>query len=283
MLYTVFLIHRFLPWAAHFVTNEEAVLYCIKKIFCLFIFSDENPYKPAFECKVQYDNMKYHISITNRGTVSVGSLDEVCGYIAHLSFMPDYIRNESLVYLHGASLVHKTTGNAIALVGATGAGKTTLCASLLCSGNWEYLSDDIIVLDTNSGCVIPWAKCMYVRERSLIQKMSNAATFLAYQQIKLVFNGETKSVFAPKTCYGASKAVLKQIYFIHRNHSVERCFCERVSASEAFTKLLKNLRDPVNLKVNEIISVVRKNSFYMLKYDESERAVRLLNGINYEC
>lgn len=282
MVYTTFLIHRFLPWAAHFITNDEEVLHSIKETFCLFAFDGESPYKAAFECEVQYSNMQYYISITNREMVTVGSLNEVCGYVAHLAFMPDYIRNESLVYLHGASLVHKTNKKAIALIGATGSGKTTLCASLLCSGEWQYLSDDIIALDATNGHVIPWPKCMYVREWSLVQSMSNVAVFLECQQPQLVFNGETKSILVPKVCYDAPEAALDRFFFIHRDSSMTQCLFEKLSASEAFTKMLMNLRDPVNLKVDKIISIVKKNSFYTLEYDESERAVNLLNGIDYE-
>ena len=60
--------------------------------------------------------------------------------------------NEALV-IHAA--VVEKFGKALILPGQPGAGKSTLCAALVTLGGFRLLSDELTLLDLQSGCVLP--------------------------------------------------------------------------------------------------------------------------------
>jgi hypothetical protein len=66
----------------------------------------------------------------------------------------DLIRaNPRFIWLHASGAV--LGGEAVLLTGVSGRGKSTLVSSLSQRG-WKYLSDDMLPLDPDSGCILPF-------------------------------------------------------------------------------------------------------------------------------
>ena len=63
-------------------------------------------------------------------------------------------------------------------------------------------------------------------------------------------------------CYDTLNAALSCCFFIYRDPSVSQCNLEKLPASEAFTKTLKNRRDPVDMKVDKVITKGDGNKTY---------------------
>lgn len=65
--------------------------------------------------------------------------------------------------LHGGAVTLDNTG--MLLLADSGSGTTTLVAALLMAG-CKYLSDDVSVIDPTTGCLLPFAKSLRIRDGS---------------------------------------------------------------------------------------------------------------------
>lgn len=70
------------------------------------------------------------------------------------------MRGRKIIGLHGSAFAY--AGAAYLVVGASGVGKTTLTA-LACETGAQYISDDIVLIDTESGQVFPYPILMSLK------------------------------------------------------------------------------------------------------------------------
>lgn len=75
-------------------------------------------------------------------------------------------RSLGLLVMH-AAVVANAQGDAIMMPGFPGAGKSTLCASLVLQQEWRLLSDELTLLDPVSGLVQPHPRPIALKNRSI--------------------------------------------------------------------------------------------------------------------
>ncbi|WP_286263448.1 HprK-related kinase A [Thalassotalea atypica] len=74
-------------------------------------------------------------------------------------------------HYHDSLIIHAAViekyGKAIVLPGLPGAGKSTLCAGLVHIGGWRLLSDELTLIDLNSGKVLPNPRPISLKNQSI--------------------------------------------------------------------------------------------------------------------
>lgn len=79
--------------------------------------------------------------------------------VSVLRLLNTHVLHDSVgtIRLHAGAVARN--GRALVLVGESGRGKSTLTASLVRRG-WEYLSDEVAIVDTETRTVLPYAKAL---------------------------------------------------------------------------------------------------------------------------
>jgi len=74
------------------------------------------------------------------------------------------VRSRRYLLLHAGMAARQ--GRGVVIAGPSGAGKTTLVAALALQG-WDYLTDEILVVDPEGPSVVPFPRSLLVREGAL--------------------------------------------------------------------------------------------------------------------
>lgn len=75
-----------------------------------------------------------------------------------------YSHAHAFLIIHGAVL--ESQGKALIMPAPSGSGKSTLCAALMCRG-WRLLSDELILIDPDSGNIHPLGRPVSLKNRSI--------------------------------------------------------------------------------------------------------------------
>ncbi|WP_211185230.1 HprK-related kinase A [Thalassotalea algicola] len=73
--------------------------------------------------------------------------------------------NHELLIIHAA--VVEKNGTALILPGSPGSGKSTLCAALVELGGWRLLSDELTMVDLQTGCIQPNPRPVSLKNQSI--------------------------------------------------------------------------------------------------------------------
>lgn len=135
--------------------------------------------------------------------------------------------------MHAAVVAHDDA--ALMLPGFPGAGKSTLCASLVFMAGWRLLSDELAILDPASGCLLPHPRPVSLKNESiaLVAAMPGA-------RVGEVYRDTRKGDIAHATCPAASvqaahrPARVRWVVFPKFDAGGETQ-CEEIGRTEAFT------------------------------------------------
>ena len=105
-----------------------------------------------------------------------------------------------LLVMH-AAVVADAQGRAIMMPGFPGAGKSTLCASLVLTQGWRLLSDELTLLDTASGTVQAHPRPIALKNRSI-----DVVRGFAGARLGPVYTGTRKGDITHAACPPASVA-----------------------------------------------------------------------------
>lgn len=105
-----------------------------------------------------------------------------------------------LLVMH-AAVVADAQGRAIMMPGFPGAGKSTLCASLVLTQGWRLLSDELTLLDTASGTVMAHPRPIALKNRSI-----DVVRGFAGAHLGPVYTGTRKGDITHAACPPASVA-----------------------------------------------------------------------------
>lgn len=144
------------------------------------------------------------------------------------------VANRPLGYLVMHAGLLARSGQALMMPGFPGAGKSTLCASLCLLEKWQLLSDELAVLDPNSGLMQP-------HPRPISLKNTSIDVVSAFPEIRLgpVYRDTRKGTIshvacpAPSVAASVERARVRWVVFPRFEANSERS-CEEISRAEAF-------------------------------------------------
>lgn len=152
---------------------------------------------------------------------------------------------EGCCCLHGFAVANDR-GEAKVFVGATHSGKSTLGAFLINHDNLTYVADDVIMINTQNGTLLPVLRPIHLREEG-------------WQIIKTRYNtqllGDIENIYGEIRYFPLKRAEklqsfnLKNIYFILRNDSGVNQEIQ-LAEQECMIRLIKNSYLPSCLEQN---------------------------------
>lgn len=143
------------------------------------------------------------------------------------------IENYNGIVLHATScLVH---GRLVALLGPSGAGKTTLCLALAQHGHHPH-TDDIVTLDRHDPTFSvpsgpPWFKVWPDSGKRFIEK---------YDEAPVLIKGSPKRKVSHSTWNGIDRHVLQHILVLNRNENIRTAEISKLSPVDALLSLISN-------------------------------------------
>ncbi len=179
---------------------------------------------------------------------------------------------EGYTLLHAAAVAIKD--KAFILAGKTQAGKSTLTA-YLCSIGFEYITDDITIVDNKNCKIIPYRKRIMLRDGSRQLFKNNGINISMDAPIK--WGDELRYPFAPATRTNFSSFKLEGVFFIKWNKNKLKKTIDLPSGN-AFIRLLSSglfyaKSTPSHL---EVIKNIISTGCYDLNYSSLNYVANLL-------
>ena len=156
--------------------------------------------------------------------------------------------DRSVLALHGAAVAWK--GRAVALLAATGSGKTTLTSYLTANG-YGYLTDDCVLIDRETLVVYPSVTPLHLREGGV--EVLRACRALPEKLTPLDEPAFRRYTYTPENCVTAPLP-LAGICFIQRDTG--NCM-ERMETTDAVTALLKSPITPYPMTSDHLRLMIR--------------------------
>lgn len=205
--------------------------------------------------------------------------DEVLSQIELLIVNHATAKLREMILLHAG--VVAVGDSAFLLPAASGSGKTTLVSALVSSG-FDYLSDEVAVVDPRSRNVMPFAKPLCVREGAWT--IIKALTGMAEGVPAVRGPGERVWYLAPfrhpaaPAVYRVGAIVLPQYYPAATQKLT------RITRESALTRLLEqsfNVRAHGYRGIETLIRLVQEAECYQLLYNDPAHATELLRQTAY--
>jgi hypothetical protein len=128
--------------------------------------------RDAIEFHLERRGAEYGLDIDGRLEADDLSGGEAVALVEHRIIRETALRTETHLVLHGAAVARE---RATLLLGAGGSGKSTLCCELVRRG-WNYLSDELALVELTSGRVAPFHRAILLKPRSRIGVEGQRAT-----------------------------------------------------------------------------------------------------------
>lgn len=173
--------------------------------------------------------------------------------------------SDSWLLLHGFVIGKTDVSEAVALVGASHSGKSTLGTYLLNNG-YDYISDDLVIVNVNSLEIVPFTRPIHLRAPSID----------ALKNYSLNINVEKNKVLSQRSLYyhsgiNQSTCSLRSIYFVKYGLP---CSVVECSSDYVFDKLVENIFSIGNLpgSILNCKAIISRLEFYNLEYTDMNYA-----------
>ena len=179
---------------------------------------------------------------------------------------------DGILALHGCAV--EWNKKAQVFLAPTTAGKTTL-TSFLCSHGFGYITDDCILLDTNTHKVHPYSTPIHLRKDGFSILENYNANPVNCDIITEPFM--ERMLYTPKICV-KEPIPLERIYFMQRTENI--CSCETMNANEKLINLLKSpIKEyPFTTAYMYILVSLSKENCYRLFYSDMEYVEHILKS-----
>jgi len=171
---------------------------------------------------------------------------------------------------------------ALMMPGIPGAGKSTLSASLCFLDNWRLLSDELAILDPESGLMQPHPRPISLKNASitLVSSFSQA-------QLGQVYTDTRKGTISHAACPASSVATsdqaarVKWVVFprFEKNSSP---ICEEISKTEAFTMIAEQSfnRDRMGaVGFDALCNMLTDTRCFQIVYGSTDEGLQLIRSI----
>lgn len=183
----------------------------------------------------------------------------------------------SNLILHGGLVSRE--GHAVGIVARANVGKSTLVLALSCE-NYEYMADDCIVIDSESGFVVPFHRPI---------KLRNLRPFGCSPHIQLLAEGRSpiRSEYTYLAVCDTQSPVdpvpLRSIVLAVRPAAPPSM--RRLSVADAYAAIVRNAKIPSRQQIirtnRQAMALVRTLSVYEIRYESLDDANRLIDEIYF--
>ena len=147
------------------------------------------------------------------------------------------VAQRELGYLVMHAAVVARGDRALMLPGSPGAGKSTLCASLVFAAQWRLLSDELAILDPATGALWPHPRPISLKNESIAIVKGFTGS-----EIGPIYHDTRKGSIAHAACPAASIVAAGQPAFVNwlvfpRFVAGAAAACESISRAEAFVRI----------------------------------------------
>jgi HprK-related kinase A len=174
------------------------------------------------------------------------------------------------------------SGQALMMPGFPGAGKSTLCASLCLLEDWQLLSDELAILDPDSGLMQP-------HPRPISLKNASIDVVAAFPQTRLgpVYRDTRKGTISHAACPANSVAASTQPARVRwvvfpRFEADSRPQCKEISRAEAFALISEqsfNRERMGEMGFDALCTMLSDASCYQVVYGSTADGLQLIREV----
>lgn len=187
-----------------------------------------------------------------------------------------------LGYLAIHAAVVARGNDALMLPGFPGAGKSTLCSSLVFLDGWRLLSDELALLEPNSGDLHPHPRPINLKNRSIdiVSGFPGARIGPRYHDTR---KGTVALAAPPATSISEAENPARCRWVVFPTYvSDEEGWCEEISRAESFALIAeqsfnKDRMGEIGFKA--LCGMLDNAVCYQIGYHSTEEALSLINGI----
>ena len=192
------------------------------------------------------------------------------------------IASRPLGYLTVHAAVVARGADAILMPGFPGAGKSTLCASLVFLDGWRLLSDELALLEPDSGDLHPHPRPINLKNRSIdiVAGFPGARIGPRYVDTR---KGTIALAAPPPASIRAAESPARCRWVILPTYVAdEKGWCEEISRAESFALIAeqsfnKDRMGEIGFKA--LCGMLDDAACYQIGYGSTEEALKLINGI----
>ncbi len=187
-----------------------------------------------------------------------------------------------LGYLTIHAAVVAKGADALVLPGFPGAGKSTLCASLVFLDDWRLLSDELTLLDIGSGMLHPHPRPINLKNRSIdiVSVFPGARIGPRYHDTR---KGTVALAAPTETSVRAAEEPARCRWIVFPTYAPdEEGWCEELSRAEAFALIAEQSFNKDRLGANgfqALCAMLDGARCYEIGYSSTDEALRLINDI----
>jgi HprK-related kinase A len=185
-------------------------------------------------------------------------------------------------YLIFHAAVVERGGKALMLAGVPGAGKSTLCAGLINSG-WRLLSDELALIDPKSGDLLPLARPVSLKNRSIEIVRAFAPEAVLGPEIRETHKGKVAHLRPPKDSVARFEEPAMPAWIVFPRYLPDaETTLTPLSKARAFFRLAGNSfnYDLLHAEGFELTSdLVKRCACYELHQSSLEGSLALLDGL----
>lgn len=181
--------------------------------------------------------------------------------------------------LHAGAVAFE--GRGVILPGAPESGKTTLVAGLVLAAGFRFLSDEVATLDPTTGCLLPFARSLFIREGSrevLTSIYPMIGTAPHYRQA----DGETSWYVSPRTEWLPEVPAVVRAVILPRYVPGAPAQLSPAPRSLALQHLLEqsfNLRDHQASGIGNLVKILQTAECYELTFGDVREAAAVVRRV----
>lgn len=174
------------------------------------------------------------------------------------------------ITLHSAALSKNNSG--ILILGESGNGKSTMTLEMVANHNWNYLSDEVGLLDPQH-IIYPFLKTISCKQLGLV-RLDEAWPVRHF--------GDDHQITVPREKHGIP-VPLKAIIFVKYSPESQSCL-EPVKKSDALLRLLNAQigRAHFTATVEQMAAVVKNIDSYILRHNDCAKAAGMIDKLMKE-
>ena len=239
------------------MTNCIEVLESLPLIFGQYIF-DFGYHSSNISVIIEEENDLYIVSTIGKRRI-FKRIDYLFVFLG--KFLHVIETEKSWLLLHGFVVGNSRTNEAVALVGASRSGKSTL-GSYLINNNFDFVSDDIVVVNIDNLMLIPFGRPIHLRPQGIG----------ALCDSNLIIDIHTQRVITQRYLYHYPvdenrKYILKNIYFVHYGRPCMVCQIQKDQAIQLLAESVFSI-SALTQSLRKCDCLREKVKLFMLEYTD---------------
>lgn len=255
------------------ICEDKNLLDILNSIYMPYAYDQiSRDNRDVYELEIDVAKSKLKISKESDCSIYILNKDNIVGQISRFVqglLHPLYPWN----FYHGASIKYKE--KTFVFLGESGGGKTTLTAYLVSRSDFEYVAEDILIIDYDNNNILPFTRPLHLREDSI--KILEKEYGLDMTGINLLTIGKYNRFIKDVNNKVSELQKIDYYILLKRTENDLECKIEEVTVDK-LDKFLENCFLYRNIKDNVIscTELSSKYKLYELKYKNLEQVQRLL-------